>query len=279
MAGGADAHAPALLLSPTESELQLTTHMSECGTGPRLALVTGAAGGIGLAIARQLHAMGLRIAAWDAAEMPAERVAADPARVMAQRVDVSDRPATEQALAWLQAQWGPVSILINNAGISPKRADRTGAGILDVDPREWSRVIDVNLTSLLSLMQLVVPGMVAQRWGRVVNVASQAARTRAPVPGVAYVCTKTAVLGLSRYAAEEFGPHGITVNTLAPGRISSPMTDVVGAEVNAAFIGRTPVRRLGTPEDVAAAAAFYVSEQASFLNGTILDVNGGLYMP
>lgn len=246
---------------------------------PRVALVTGAAGGIGLAVARRFFEMGLRICVWDAHAMRADSVNADTRNILVQKIDVTDYRAVTLALAEIRETWGAISILVNNAGISPKSADGTGAGVLQVDLEQWRHVVEVNLTAPMMLIQQVAPDMIAQRWGRVINIASQAARTRASVPGVAYVCSKTAVLGLSRYAADELGPFGVTVNTLAPGRITSPMTDVVKPEVNAAFVERTPVRRLGTPEDVATAASFYITEQASFLNGTVLDVNGGLYMP
>lgn len=251
--------------------------MSE-GSNFRVALVTGAAGGIGLAIARKLCASGMRVCVWDRQAMSSSLISDDPGRVMTQQVDVTDGKAIDAALKQVRQQWGGVSVLINNAGISPKMQDGKGAGILRVTPEEWSSVIDVNLTSLLVLMQAVAPDMIQQRWGRIINMASQAGRTRSTVPGVAYVCTKTAVLGLGRYAADELGPHGITVNTLAPGRIASDMTATVAPEVNERFVAQTPVRRMGTPEDVAEAVAFYVSEQAGFFNGTVLDVNGGLYM-
>lgn len=244
-----------------------------------VALVTGGAGGIGLAIAKKLYESGMQVCVWDRKPISINEIGSDTQRIMAQQVDITNSAAINEALKQIRNQWGGVSVLINNAGISPKNNENKGVGILDVTAQEWSAVLDVNLTSLLRLIQATAPDMIKQGWGRIINMASQAGRARTTVPGVAYVCTKTAVLGLSRYAADELGPHGITVNTLAPGRIASEMTAVVGDQVNAAFVERTPVRRMGSPEDVAAAAAFYVTDQASFLSGTVLDVNGGLYMP
>lgn len=244
-----------------------------------VALVTGAAGGIGLAIARKLYENGMNICAWDIRQQDSRLIGPDATRIISQAVDITDKEAVQRALDVVAGRWGGVSVLVNNAGISPKDAEGKGMGILAVSEQEWANVIDVNLTAVLRLTQLSAPFMIKQGWGRIINIASQAGRTRAAVPGIAYICTKTAVIGLSRYAADEFGPKGITVNTLAPGRITSEMTATAGEAVNAAFVARTPVRRLGTPEDVAVAAAFYASEHTSFLNGTVLDVNGGLYMP
>ncbi len=244
----------------------------------KVALVTGAAGGIGAATARELHAAGFRLALWDVAgSFPAE-LADDAERVLTQRVDVADAGQVDAALAAVRDRWGGVSVLINNAGISPKTPDGKGRGILAVSAQEWTKVLDINLTSLLTLIQKTAPDMMAQEWGRIVNLSSQAARTRSTVPGVAYVCTKTAVLGLTRYAAEELGPHGITCNAVTPGRIASPMTASAGADVTERLNSNTPLRRMGTPEEVAKAIAFFCAPSGDFVSGAVLDVNGGLFM-
>ncbi|OZI44708.1 acetoacetyl-CoA reductase [Bordetella genomosp. 5] len=244
----------------------------------KVALVTGAAGGIGAATARELHASGFRVVMWDVAgQFPAE-LENDKERVMTQTVDVTDASRIDAALAEVRDRWGGISVLINNAGISPKTPDGTGRGILDVSAQEWKSVVDINLTSLLTLIQKTAPDMMGQEWGRIVNLSSQAARTRSTVPGVAYVCTKTAVLGLTRYAAEELGPYGITCNAVTPGRIASPMTASAGAEVTARLNSSTPLRRMGTPEEVAKAIAFFCAPSGDFISGAVLDVNGGLFM-
>lgn len=245
----------------------------------QVALITGAAGGIGLAAAKHLYRLGYSIIAWDINLISPEQIGENLKKICCQQVDISQPDAVDRALQIATQQMGGVSILINNAGISPKNAHQQGQGITTVTVDEWQRVIATNLTAPLYLMQRCAPFMQKQRWGRVINIASQAGRTRSRVPGVAYVCTKTALIGLSRYGAEELGPHGITVNTLTPGRIMSAMTSVVPASVTETFIRNTPVRRLGTPEDVANAIIFFCRSESSFLNGTILDVNGGLYMP
>lgn len=243
-----------------------------------VALVTGAAGGIGAATARELHAAGFRLALWDVTERFPAELSDDTEHVLTQVVNVSDADQVDAALAAIRSRWGGVSVLINNAGISPKTPDGKGRGILAVSPDEWRDVLDINLTSLLTLIQKTAPDMMAQEWGRIVNLSSQAARTRSTVPGVAYVCTKTAVLGLTRYAAEELGPHGITCNAVTPGRIASPMTASAGAEVTERLNSNTPLRRMGSPEEVAKAIAFFCAPSGDFVSGAVLDVNGGLFM-
>ncbi|EHK64605.1 SDR family oxidoreductase [Achromobacter arsenitoxydans] len=243
-----------------------------------VALVTGAAGGIGAATARELHAAGFRLVLWDVAgNFPAE-LAGDTDRVLTQTVDVADTAQVDLALSAVREKWGGVSVLINNAGISPKTPDGKGRGILAVSADEWRKVLDINLTSLLTLIQKTAPDMMAQEWGRIVNLSSQAARTRSTVPGVAYVCTKTAVLGLTRYAADELGPYGITCNAVTPGRIASPMTASAGADVTERLNGNTPLRRMGTAQEVARAIAFFCAPSGDFVSGAVLDVNGGLFM-
>ncbi|QTX22409.1 SDR family NAD(P)-dependent oxidoreductase [Comamonas aquatica] len=244
----------------------------------KVALVTGAAGGIGAATAQVLYEQGFKLVLWDVTDKFDELLINDQDRVITQQVDVTNLDQIQQALQNVRARWGGVSVLINNAGISPKKPDGTGYGILDVSPQEWKKVVDINLTSLLTLIQQTAPDMMAQGWGRIVNLSSQAARTRATVPGVAYVCTKTAVLGLTRYAAEELGPHGITCNAVTPGRIATPMTASAPAEVTARLNNNTPLRRMGTVREVANSIAFFCSPQADFISGAVLDVGGGLFM-
>ena len=243
-----------------------------------VALVTGAAGGIGAAVAQELYKQGFKLVLWDITNKFDAQLTADTDRVITQQVDVTDLTQVTESLQVVRARWGGVSVLINNAGISPKRPDGTGYGIMDVSPSEWQKVVGINLTSLLTLIQATAPDMISQKWGRIVNLSSQAARTRSTVPGVAYVCTKTAVLGLTRYAAEELGPHGITCNSVTPGRIESPMTASAPAEVTARLNSSTPLRRMGTTQEVARAIVFFCTPAADFVSGAVMDVNGGLFM-
>lgn len=244
----------------------------------KVALVTGAAGGIGAATARELQAAGFRLVLWDVDAAFSGEWEADRERVLTQVVDVTDAVGIDAALAVVRARWGGVSVLINNAGISPKTPAGRGRGVMEVSAAEWSKVWDINLTSLLTLIQKTAPDMMAQGWGRIVNLSSQAARTRSSVPGVAYVCTKTAVLGLTRYVAEEFGPYGLTCNAVAPGRIASAMTATAGAEVTERLNNNTPLRRMGSPQEVARVIAFLCAPSGDFVTGAVLDINGGLFM-
>ncbi|SPU49108.1 acetoacetyl-CoA reductase [Bordetella trematum] len=185
----------------------------------------------------------------------------------------------QELVATLAHQWGPVSVLINNAGVSPKLADGSSAGILQISPQEWAQVLEVNLTAVLRLCQLVLPGMCEQGFGRIVNVASLAGRTKSLVAGGSYMASKAGLIGLTRAIATEMGPRGVTANAVAPGRILTEMAQQAGLEVNQRYAAQIPVRRLGTPEEVAAAMVFLAAEEAGFINGAILDINGGFYMP
>lgn len=248
-------------------------------TAQRVALVTGAGRGIGLETARLLLAKGYRVAA-------VSREGVDPGilggvrpELLCAAADVCDGAAMQELVATLAHQWGPVSVLINNAGVSPKLADGSSAGILQITPQEWAQVLEVNLTAVLRLCQLVLPGMCEQGFGRIVNVASLAGRTKSLVAGGSYMASKAGLIGLTRAIATEMGPRGVTANAVAPGRILTEMAQQAGHEVNQRYAAQIPVRRLGTPEEVAATMVFLAAEEAGFINGAILDINGGFYMP
>lgn len=246
----------------------------------RTVLVTGAARGIGLAIAKKMLECGHRVAMIDrddAALKTAAKVL--PAnRVLALAADVTDRetPATlDQAI---RDRWEPVSILVNNAGVpSPKRNGRT-AGFLELTDEEWSSVLDINLSAVFRLSRQFLPFMREQRWGRVVNIASLAGRGRTFIAGASYMASKAGVLAVTRAIANEFGRDGITANSIAPGLIDTSMAATRTAEANAAVVNQIPVRRIGHPEEVAAAAAFLAGEDVGFINGAVIDVNGGIWM-
>ena len=229
----------------------------------KTAVVTGGASGIGLAIARRLHTDGLGVATIDLKPSDDDR---------AFTADVTDRSQVDAALSAIRARLGPVAVLVNAAGLDgfTRFANMTF--------EEWQRVIDVNLNGVFHVTQAVLPDMVAAGWGRIVNISSSSTHS-----GVArmshYVAAKSAVNGLTKSLALEYGPSGITVNAVPPGFIDTPM--LRNAEKNG-FLGdieetiaRTPVRRIGKPEDIAAACAFLVSEEAGYITGQILGVNGG----
>jgi 3-oxoacyl-[acyl-carrier protein] reductase len=249
--------------------------------GRRVALVTGASRGIGQATARQLLQKGHCVVALDrSATDPASILDGAPAeRLMTVALDVTDTAGLTTLQAEIVRRWGPVQILVNNAGVSPKKPNGASAGILEIDPDEWDFVLRVNLTAVLRLCQIFLPGMQSEGWGRIVNISSLAGRTKSLVAGGSYMAAKAGILGLTRAIASEMGPSGITANAVAPGRILTEMAKQAGPEVNRRYAEQIPVRRLGTIDEVAAAILFLASEEAGFINGAVLDINGGFYMP
>jgi 3-oxoacyl-[acyl-carrier protein] reductase len=249
-------------------------------TQNRIALVTGAARGIGLACARGLLETGNKVVVTDiAAPDPALLSADQRERVWCAPLDVRDTQAAAALLETIKSSWGLVAILVNNAGISPKLPDGTAANVMTVSDAEWVHVFDVNLNAILHLCQLAAPHMQGLGWGRIINMASLAGRARARVAGPSYVASKSALIGLTRSLAEYLGPWAITSNCVAPGRILTEMAIQAGEAVNRAYAEGTPLKRLGTPKEVAAAVVFLASEEAGFINGAVIDVNGGSFMP
>lgn len=246
----------------------------------RVALVTGAAGGIGLGIAERLAMQGAIVLITDVAAHLADSAAAlreKGHRVNAVPGDVTDEAWCGEVVARARRDHGSLDILVNNAGISPKRDGRK-IPVRDTDLAEWNRVLAVNLTGAFLLCRAATPAMQERGFGRVVNIASQAARTRADIAGAAYAASKSGMIGLSRVLASEVGRDGVTVNCIAPGRIESPMAAVAGADANREYVQRIPVGRIGTADDIAATVAFLASEEAGFITGATLDVNGGFFM-
>ncbi|OBA84339.1 short-chain dehydrogenase [Mycobacterium sp. 1164966.3] len=229
----------------------------------KTALVTGGGSGIGQAVARRLRADGLDVATVDL------RPSDDD---LAFTADVTERAQVDAALSAIHDRLGPVTVLVNAAGLDGfKRFNH-------ITFEDWRRVIDVNLNGVFHMIQAVLPDMVEAGWGRIVNISSSS--THSGVPYMAhYVAAKSAVNGLTKSLALEYGPSGITVNAVPPGFIDTPMLRNAESQ---GFLGdveqniaRTPVRRMGKPEDIAAACAFLVSEEAGYITGQILGVNGG----
>ena len=229
----------------------------------KTAVVTGGGSGIGQAVASRLRADGHHVATIDL------RPADDD---FAHTADVTDRAQVAAAFTAIRGQLGPVSILVNAAGLDGFKR------FTDITFEEWQRVIDVNLNGVFHCVQAVLPDMIEAGWGRIVNISSSS--THSGTRHMAhYVAAKSAVNGLTKVLALEYGPRGITVNAVPPGFIDTPM--LRNAESHG-FLGdvneeiqRTPVRRIGRPEDIAAACAFLVSEEAGYITGQILGVNGG----
>lgn len=241
------------------------------------AIVTGGAMGLGLAIVEALATRGAKVAMLDTA---ADRVATETARlrdtgaqVTGHVVDVSDRAGVEAAVAKVRAEFGPVLILVNNAGV-----EQFGR-FAEITDEQWERVMAVNLRGPFLCTQTVLPDMIAAGWGRIVNISSSSAQG-GQSRMAAYVSSKAGVIGLTKSLALELGPKGITVNTIPPGMVVTPMLEKAIAEGRFTadleyFAGITPVRRAGKPEDIANAAVFLCQDESSYITGQVIGVNGG----
>ena len=238
----------------------------------KTALVTGATGGIGSAIARSLHSQGALVALSgrnedrlrELADDMGERAKYFPASLDSPNSEADLFKNTERSL-------GGVDILVNNAGVTK---DTLAMRMSDDD---WSQVIDVNLTASFRLAKAALRGMMKTRWGRIINITSVVGFIGNPGQ-TNYVASKAGLSGMSKALAAEVAARGITVNCVAPGFINSPMTEVLSEAQRAAIMQRIPAGRLGEPADVAACVAFLASDQAHYVTGQTLHVNGGMAM-
>jgi 2-hydroxycyclohexanecarboxyl-CoA dehydrogenase len=230
----------------------------------KTAVVTGGASGIGRAVADRLRSDGFQAAVIDLSPTDDE---------FGHVADVTDRAQVDAAVAAIREKFGPILVLVNAAGVEgfQKFSKMTFS--------EWSKVIDVNLNGVFHTIQSVLPDMVEAGWGRIVNISSSSTHSGQPFMAH-YVAAKSAVNGLTKSLALEYGPSGITVNAVPPGFVDTPMLrsaesrHLLGGTVED-HINRTPVRRVGRPEDIAAACAFFISDEAGYITGQILGVNGG----
>ncbi|HVN52159.1 MAG TPA: SDR family NAD(P)-dependent oxidoreductase [Acidimicrobiales bacterium] len=245
---------------------------------PRIAIVTGAGSGIGRAISHRLAAEGHTVALVDLDDDAAQRVATElqdegHEALAVGGVDVSDRASVNRAVDTVRSTLGPALILVNNAGVSGFDP------FMKITDEKWDRIIAVNLTGPLYLCQAVVPDMIEHAWGRIVNISSSSAQGGQPFM-VHYVSSKAGLIGFTKALALELGPKGITVNTIPPGFIDTPMLrdsegkGLLGGTVDE-HAERTPVRRAGRPEDIAYACAFLISDEADYITGQVIGVNGG----
>jgi 3-oxoacyl-[acyl-carrier protein] reductase len=243
----------------------------------RTAVVTGAASGIGRETAMLLDAAGVALILLDRNEEVvafAEKLTAEGGSAQAIVADFSDTAAVSNAGDRILALCDHVDILVNNAGIHPKVNGRL-IQLEDISLENWELVFRVNTTAPFLLCQKLIPSMKANKWGRVINISSRAGRTYSFRAGTQYSASKAAIIGLTRKLAGDFAEFGITANCIAPGQIQTPLAMTSTAEVLAETARRIPMGRLGTVNEIASAVAYLASDGASFITGTVLDINGG----
>jgi len=238
-----------------------------------IALVTGASRGIGKAIAEQLVAMGATVIGTATSDGGADNISAylkDNGKGMSLNVTDTDSIAT--VMKAITDEFGAVSILVNNAGITKDNL------LMMMKEDQWNDIIETNLTSIYRLSKAVVRTMMKKRKGRIINIASVVGLTGNPGQ-TNYSATKAGMLGFTKSLAREIGSRNITVNCVAPGFIDTDMTRELPEEQREALIGQIPLNRLGDPADIAAAVSFLASPAAAYITGETINVNGGMYMP
>jgi 3-oxoacyl-[acyl-carrier protein] reductase len=238
----------------------------------KTALVTGASGGIGGAIARALHAQGATVALSGTRREALEALAGElGARVHVTPCDLSDQDAVEALVPAAEAAMGSLDILVNNAGVT---RDNLFARMKDA---EWDTVIAVDLTAAFRLTRASLKGMMRRRWGRIIGITSIVGVTGNPGQGN-YAAAKAGMIGMSKALAGEIASRNITVNCIAPGFIASPMTDALNEKQRESILASVPMRRLGAGTDIGAAAVYLASAEAGYVTGHTLHVNGGMAM-
>ena len=238
----------------------------------RRAIVTGAAQGIGFAMARRLHAEGARVALLDINDEKVRASAAQLAGCVGLACDVSSPESIRRAVAQAAEALGGIDIVVNNAGILPSSA------IPDVTEAEWDRTMAINCKGVFFMVQAALPHLKESPCARVINTSSLAGRMGGFETCLAYSASKGAINALTMGFARQLAPFGITVNAVCPGTTETPITKAFTPEAMERLLARIPLGRLGRPEDMAAAVAFLASDDASFITGLLMDVNGGMYM-
>jgi 3-oxoacyl-[acyl-carrier protein] reductase len=236
------------------------------------ALVTGASGGIGGAIARQLHAQGATVALSGTRVEPLQALAADLGeRAHVTPCNLSDAASVEALPKVAAEAMGGLDILINNAGVTRDNL------FMRMSDEEWDQVISVNLTASFRLSRAVVRGMMKKRWGRIIGITSIVGVTGNPGQGN-YAAAKAGMIGMSKSLAAEVASRGITVNCIAPGFITTAMTDKLNEDQKGKLLGVIPAGRMGTSDEIASAAVYLASEEAAYVTGQTIHVNGGMAM-
>ncbi len=237
------------------------------------ALITGSSRGIGRAVARELAHQGWAVGInyltrRDKAQELVEELTGEGCQAAAFQADVADGAAVEEMVRRLTQTFGPVELVVNNAGVAGQSLFQ------DISDEMWNRYLAVNLGGARNTIKAVLPHMISEKQGCIVNISSIWGQRGASCE-VAYACTKAAIIALTRSLAMELAPSGIRVNCVAPGVINTDMVQVLGQDTLDDLARETPLGRLGTPEDIAAAAAFLASERAGFITGQVLTVDGG----
>ena len=240
----------------------------------RVAVVTGAGSGIGRACALRLAEDTARVAIWDingeGAEATAAMIRDAGGTALAIVADCSDKAAIKAAADRTRAELGPIAVLVNNAGIAPFTK------FLETDDDLFDKVIRINLRGPWLVTQQALPDMLEAGWGRVINITSSSVQTGSPMQGH-YVSSKGGLVGMTKALALEFAASGITFNMIPPGFIDTPMLRAAPVDADA-FAKTLPMKRIGQPEDIAAACAYLASEEANYITGQVISTNGGRYM-
>ncbi|WP_438345806.1 3-oxoacyl-[acyl-carrier-protein] reductase [Methylorubrum populi] len=239
----------------------------------RKALVTGATGGLGGAIARALHAQGAHVALSGTRRAVLDELAAELGgeRVTVVEANLADKEAVEALLPAAESALGGLDILVNNAGITRDNL------FMRMKDEEWEAVLDVNLTAAFRLSRAALRGMMKRRYGRIIGISSVVGATGNPGQGN-YAAAKAGLVGMTKALAAEVATRGITVNCIAPGFITSAMTDALNEKQRETILTRVPAGRLGTGAEIGAAAVYLASEEAGYVTGQTLHVNGGMAM-
>ncbi len=240
----------------------------------RVALVTGASRGIGRAIAIKLAGQGATVIAaarGENAKATAETIAASGGTAEAASADVSDSAAIEQLVSGTLARHGRIDILVSNAGITKDQL------LLRMKREDWDAVLTTNLTAAFALTQAVLKPMIRQKSGRIICIGSVVGQT-GNAGQANYAASKAGLIGLAKSIAQEVASRNITVNVVAPGLIDTDMTRAITGDAQQQWAEKIPLKRLGTPDDIAAAVCFLASDEAAYITGQVLAVNGGMYM-
>jgi len=238
----------------------------------RTALVTGASRGIGRACAQALASAGHRVVlAARSADKLAEVAQEIASETFVVEIDLSNRDSIVNGITKASKEFGHIDVLVNNAGVT-----KDGLAVR-MKQADWELVLNTNLSGAFYAVQQVLPAMMRERWGRIVNISSVVGEM-GNAGQANYVASKAGLIGLTKSLAQEIGSRNITVNAVAPGFVGTDMTRELSEELKQKMIDQTPLKRMGTPEDIAAAVKFLASDDAAFITGHILDVNGGIYM-